>query len=261
MRRPTLAVLGLLMFVPAGAHAASGGGATVATPPAAAQAPASGSAAANPLLSQPLTLTKTQVRSVQKRLRVRTDGVLGSGTRAAIRRFQKRHKLVVHGKPDVETLRALGLKVADRFEARLTAAGASTSDPNAVPAELPAANDAVLAALASAQTRIGDPYRSGGTQPGGFDCSGLTVWAFKQAGLTLPRTSFQQYSEGVAIPKAAIQAGDLVFFDSAGAGASHVGIATGPTKVISSTTHGVMEHRIDTGYWANHYVGARRITA
>ena len=87
------------------------------------------------------------------------------------------------------------------------------------------------------------------------------VWAFGQAGIDLPRTSFQQYRVGIAVPKAQILAGDLVFFDSAGAGASHVGVATSATKVISATSHGVMEHTIASGYWSRHYVGARRLVA
>jgi cell wall-associated NlpC family hydrolase len=124
-----------------------------------------------------------------------------------------------------------------------------------------APGDYVAAVLAAAQQAIGTPYKSAGTTLAGFDCSGLTQWAFKQAGITLPRTSFDQYKQGESIPKDQIQVGDLVFFDSAGAGASHVGIATGPTKVISATTKGVMEHTIASGYWASHYVGARRITA
>ena len=86
----------------------------------------------------------------------------------------------------------------------------------------------------------------------------MTITA--QAGITLPRTSFQQYGVGVAVPKAQIEAGDLVFFDTAGAGASHVGVATSPTTAISATTHGVQEHRLDDGYWGGHFVGARRVT-
>ena len=51
----------------------------------------------------------------------------------------------------------------------------------------------------------------------------------------------------------------VVFFDSAGPGASDVGIATGPGTAVSATTHGVMTHSILAGYWGAHFVGARRI--
>ena len=94
---------------------------------------------------------------------------------------------------------------------------------------------------------------------GGWDCSGLTQWAMAKAGISLPRTSYSQFGVGTPVERAAIQAGDLVFFDTDGTGASHVGIATGPGSVISATTHGVMEHAISGGYWGAHYVGARRV--
>ena len=81
----------------------------------------------------------------------------------------------------------------------------------------------------------------------------------RQAGISLPRTSFAQFGVGTPVLRGAIQAGDLVFFNANGAGASHVGIATSPTTVISATTHGVMEHSIASSYWSSHYVGARRV--
>ena len=88
--------------------------------------------------------------------------------------------------------------------------------------------------------------------------SGLTQWALAQASVTIPRTSFDQFAAGVAVDRASIQAGDLVFFNTDGGGASHVGIATSNASVISATTHGVREHEIDGDYWGVHYVGARR---
>lgn len=113
--------------------------------------------------------------------------------------------------------------------------------------------------MAAARTKLGLPYALGGVGPASFDCSGLTQWAFAQAGITLPRTSFEQASAGVHVDRAAIQAGDLVFFDANGPGASHVGIATGPTTAISATTHGVREHMTTGDYWGAHYFGARRV--
>jgi cell wall-associated NlpC family hydrolase len=61
------------------------------------------------------------------------------------------------------------------------------------------------------------------------------------------------------VTSGAIQAGDLVFFDANGPGASHVGIATSGSTAISATTHGVMEHAIFGPYWGGHYIGARRV--
>jgi cell wall-associated NlpC family hydrolase len=106
---------------------------------------------------------------------------------------------------------------------------------------------------------IGTPYAYGGTTRAGFDCSGLVVYAFRQAGVSLPRTSFAQFGAGSAVSRANIQAGDLVFFNANGPGASHVGIATSNSTVISATTHGVREHAISDSYWGSHYVGARGV--
>ena len=64
---------------------------------------------------------------------------------------------------------------------------------------------------------------------------------------------------GVPVSRANIQAGDLVFFNANGPGASHVGIATSNSTAISATSHGVMEHQIGGSYWGNHYIGARRV--
>jgi NlpC/P60 family len=71
-------------------------------------------------------------------------------------------------------------------------------------------------------------YSYGATGPSSFDCSGLTSWAMRQAGIAIPRTSFAQYGAGRPISKGAIQAGDLVFFNTAGAGASDVRHRHGP---------------------------------
>ena len=79
------------------------------------------------------------------------------------------------------------------------------------------------------------------------------------AGISLPRTSFGQYGMGAPVSRDAIQAGDLVFFDFNGPGASHVGVATGPGSFVSATSRGVMEASIDSAYWSEHYVGARRV--
>lgn len=122
------------------------------------------------------------------------------------------------------------------------------------------AERSALRALAAARTRIGDPYRMGGTTPGGFDCSGLVLWSFGRAGVALPRTSYSQYGRGRAISRGKIRAGDLVFFNSSGPGASHASIAVSRTRVISATSSGgVMIHPIGDAYWGSHYVGARRL--
>ena len=107
--------------------------------------------------------------------------------------------------------------------------------------------------------QIGDGYAWGGTGPDAFDCSGLTAYAFARRGVKLPHTSQGQFAMGSAVDRDDIRPGDLVFFSTAGPGASHVGVATGTKTVVSATNGGVMRHSTDDAYWGGHYVGARRI--
>jgi len=118
-----------------------------------------------------------------------------------------------------------------------------------------------LGVVRAARSRIGASYAFGAAGPGAFDCSGLTAWAMRRAGVALPRSSFAQAGVGTPVARGSIRAGDLVFFSTAGPGASHVGIATGPATVVSATTHGVMTHAISDSYWGSAYEGARRVIA
>jgi cell wall-associated NlpC family hydrolase len=182
---------------------------------------------------------------IQRKLGLTVDGGYGPITRAAVRQYQAAHGLTVDGVVGPQTLAALGLSGA----ASSTGSSTTTAAPSA----------GVSAAVAAARSKIGAPYVTAGVGPSGFDCSGLTMWAFRQAGITLPRTSYAQYGVGTPVSHSAVQAGDLVFFNTGGGGASHVGIATSATTAISATTHGVMEHSTVDSYWGAHYLGARRV--
>jgi cell wall-associated NlpC family hydrolase len=111
----------------------------------------------------------------------------------------------------------------------------------------------------AAVAQIGDGYAWGGTGPDAFDCSGLTAYAFASTGVPLPHTSQGQAAMGSAVDRDDIRVGDLVFFSTAGPGASHVGVATSATTVVSATNSGVMKHSTNDAYWGSQYVGARRI--
>jgi cell wall-associated NlpC family hydrolase len=107
----------------------------------------------------------------------------------------------------------------------------------------------------------GSPYRDGGADPRGFDCSGFVNYVFAQHGYAVPRSVGELFRAGREVSADAVQPGDLVFFDTLGAGASHVGIVVGSDQFVHApSTNGVVRvDRVSATYWAPRLVGARRI--
>jgi cell wall-associated NlpC family hydrolase len=103
-----------------------------------------------------------------------------------------------------------------------TAAGATP-----VPGQSPAAAIAVQAAL----SRVGDPYVWGAAGPSAFDCSGLVMWAYAQAGVYLPHYSGSQYADTIHIPMSDLQPGDLVFPANPG---QHVAMYIGNGEIVQA---------------------------
>ena len=105
---------------------------------------------------------------------------------------------------------------------------------------------------------VGTPYQWAGSAPGGFDCSGLVMYAYSKMGVSLPHSSYAMWGDGVSVPKDQLQPGDIVFFDGLG----HVGLYIGGGEFVHAPHTGtdVQVSSLDSGSYASSYVGARRVT-
>src|SRR5919197_138129 len=160
----------------------------------------------------------TAVAAVQSLLGVAVDGDFGPITLAAVRDFQRRHGLVVDGQVGPVTLAARAVVLAER--------------------------------------ELGVPYRWGGADPSGFDCSGLVVYVYGRLGVRLTHFAAAQYRAGRHVARADLRPGDLVFFDRL----DHVGIYVGSNRFVHAP-HGGDHVRISRlgGWSAETYSGATRI--
>jgi peptidoglycan DL-endopeptidase CwlO len=119
-----------------------------------------------------------------------------------------------------------------------TAPPPSTTPPSTAPPPTtppPAVSSRASVAVQTARAQIGDPYVWGATGPDAFDCSGLTSYAWKAAGVILPRTSREQYAAGAKVARSALRPGDLVYF---GSPIYHVALYIGNNTMISAPQPG-----------------------
>jgi cell wall-associated NlpC family hydrolase len=151
--------------------------------------------------------------------------------------------------------------------------------PPAAPAPVPEPSDGAPAASSASDHRLTDhrydgravaeyalafqgvPYRFGGADPGGFDCSGLVHYVFAQYGIDLPRIVEEQWQTGDTVKTKDIKPGDLLFFSTKGPGASHVAIALDGDRFVHApnSTGVVRVEALTSSYWGSHYLGARRV--
>ena len=123
----------------------------------------------------------------------------------------------------------------------------------------PASGDEILA---EAQKYLGIPYVNGGASPSGFDCSGFVYYVLRQCGYSSYRTPADQWNQGNQVDKANLEPGDIVFFaNTYSSGLSHVGIYAGDGQFIHSpnSRSTVSYSDLTSGYWSDHYYGARRM--
>ena len=159
-------------------------------------------------------------------------------------------------------------------EARGGAATPGAGAPRRGPAPLPATQAPLAldpagreASVAQAMLLVNTPYRYGGNTPeGGFDCSGLVHYVYGQvaAGAArLPRSTAQWAAATTPVSEAALQRGDLVFFNTTGTPFSHMGIYVGGDQFVHAPSTGgtVRRDRLDNRYFAPRYLGARSVFA
>jgi peptidoglycan DL-endopeptidase CwlO len=117
------------------------------------------------------------------------------------------------------------------------------------------------ALVGAALSLRGTPYRNGGTDPTGFDCSGFTQYVFSQFGLPLPRAVREQYRVGKSVRAEDLAPGDILFFTTTDPGPSHVAIAIGGDQFVHapSSTGVVRVEHLGSSYWSPRFLGARRV--
>lgn len=182
------------------------------------------------------------VAHVRRRLHLPAGDLYDRTTYRAVRRFQRRHDLVVDGEVGPQTLRALN---------HASRSGHGTRH---------ASRHGTLGtrAVRLARTFVGTPYRWGGESPKGFDCSGLVQYVYGRLGVELPRVTFDQWHAGRHVPRSELRAGDLVFFDHR----NHVGIYTSHGWFLHAPHRGARVHASQLGHtwFRRHYDGAVRIS-
>ena len=144
-----------------------------------------------------------------------------------------------------------------------TPGGSANAPPPSVAAPSPAApapdTDPLVGTALSLR---GTPYKNGGSDPAGFDCSGFTQYVFAQHGIALPRGVSEQSQLGRNVKPGDLASGDLVFFSTVARGASRVGIAIGGDQFVHApSSSGVVrvEH-LSAAYWSRRFVAARRVS-
>ncbi|MEU2503791.1 NlpC/P60 family protein [Streptomyces sp. NPDC007863] len=180
------------------------------------------------------TAALTELRQERHRLdQERAEG------RAALAELERSRAEVARHKRSVERKLAearrilASLTAAERADyERASRSGGRAGGPGEElppPADLGPADSRAAAAVLAARSAVGKPYVWGATGPTAFDCSGLMVWSYRQAGISLPRTSAAQRHAGRQVPLSQAQPGDLVTYRG---DASHVAIYAGNGQVI-----------------------------
>jgi cell wall-associated NlpC family hydrolase len=143
---------------------------------------------------------------------------------------------------------------APRAPAARAAAPAAPAAAAAPSGPAPSANGGAGAAIAEAQRQLGKPYVWGAAGPDAFDCSGLTAWAWRAGGVSLPHFSGAQYASTTHISMSAIQPGDLIFYESPD---QHVALYVGGGQIIHAPHAGSVVKYDSLYYWNTSMMASR----
>ncbi|SDQ23433.1 C40 family peptidase [Quadrisphaera sp. DSM 44207] len=174
--------------------------------------------------------------------RQRLEQLAGAAARAADTALAQRALLLARADARAAALLEQAREDEERRALERAASAAATelgADP-AAPPPPGEAGEVVRAALDAARSRLGSPYAWGATGPDAFDCSGLVQWAYRQAGVRLPRTTRQQYAALPRVPLDDLRPGDLVFYASGAEPGSihHVGLYLGDGVLLHAPRTG-----------------------
>ena len=158
------------------------------------------------------------------------------------------------GRPPAAQARVEQVQAQQTQVFQQTAVGATAETPEGATVVPPSGHQGVVGVALS---YLGTPYVWAGASPGGFDCSGLVMYAYSQVGISLPHSSYAMWGDGTPVPRDQLEPGDLVFFDGLG----HVGLYIGGGQFVHAPHTGdvVKVSNLDDGWYASSYVGARRI--
>jgi cell wall-associated NlpC family hydrolase len=162
----------------------------------------------------------------------------------------------------MRAMRCLAIALLALLASCASAPQRPASSTSSAPSSREVSAGAADKAATQAAGMIGKPYRFGGASPSsGFDCSGLVMYSFRQAGVRLPHNTDQQRAISRHVRVSDLRRGDLLFFDQEGKKNSHVGIYLGRGMFVHAPSSGktVRSDRIESPYWKKHLSEVRRL--